>query len=135
MGEDDSSRVVDDRAQAVGIKRASHIRRRSALRSVTGNQEPGVRHDISQLRQLLGVGCSHHGTNRSVATGTNGRCVERLDLSRDMLINGSRAVLDILEQPAAGIRSLHQYEDPGRALLGDFDKGGETVFAEIGADG
>ena len=98
-----AARTVHHRPQPVGAVRGLHVGRGPALRAVARHQEPHVRHDAAEFRQLPRVGGPDdrpHVTQPALADRAR---VPTRDRVGDVAVYRLAVAHQILEQPAPGL--------------------------------
>ncbi len=125
----DAARRRRDGAEALIVEEAGEVLRPAALRSETGYQEDGIRHQRPQRRSLLGVGEARDGADVCVAPFADALRSERVDHPRDALVD---AVLHLSRRRVA---RPHEHEQALPEASRDVDHRLQRFRAEVGADG
>ena len=135
MGEDHVASAHDDRAHAVSVEGPSHIRCPTSLAAEAGHEQPGVGHGGAKIVELFGPGGADDGAHGAESSARCGADRQVLHASGDMLVRGLPVADEFLEVLAAGVRGLHEHEDPGAPALGRLHEGLDGVEAEVGVYG
>ena len=105
----------------------------SALRPIAGNEDEGLRHQLSQNLPLLGIGRADHSAHIAVITGFRHAFRSPCrHLLADILIERSSVDQSVLKFTAAGVGGLYQNENALLLLRADLGKRLNAIRTEIG---